>query len=99
ELIGKISLSPPPVDQQVLNQKTGNDHSDPVMHPSGLVQLPHSRIHNGKACFAPAPAFKLPFVVSPGDQIIFWLKTLVHHPWKVEQDHHKKLPPYQFIQP
>lgn len=83
----------------MFGEKAGDYHSDSVMDPPGLIQLPHSRIYNWITCFAFAPFFKFRFVVAPLDIFIFFLETMLHHFRKMKKDLHKEFSPDQFIQP
>src|SRR5690606_1577211 len=99
KLFSKICFTPPPVDQQMFNQKTCHNHPYPVVHPAGFVKLPHTCIYTWISGLPFAPHLKLFFIVTPNDTIILSLNTLVRHSQEVILDHHEKFSPYQFVEP
>ncbi|MNP51290.1 hypothetical protein D3C76_1455960 [compost metagenome] len=42
----EILFTGAPVDQQILDQETGHDHPQAIMHPAGLIELTHGSIDN-----------------------------------------------------
>lgn len=55
EFLHEVALAPLPGDEQVLGQKSGDDHADAVMHPTGGVELAHSGVDQRVAGAAFAP--------------------------------------------
>ncbi len=91
-------LPGPPVHQQLLHQERRGDHADAVVHPAGLPQLPHPRVHDRDAG-APAP---------PGPQLRRGIAErqggegrahrLLRHVGPVEQQVGRELPPQDLAQ-
>ena len=55
-----------PVDTQMLNKKTGHNHSDPIVHVAGLPEFAHSRVHQGITGISPLPGNKVFIRCLPG---------------------------------
>lgn len=62
----KIPLAAASVDKQILDKKTGAYHSQPIVHPAGLRQLPHGGIQNGITGTPCAPGVEQIIILSPG---------------------------------
>ena len=71
KLLHEVTLAPLPGDQKVLGEERGDDHAQAVVHPAGLVELPHGRIHDRKAGLPLAPRGKEILPVFPLDRVIF----------------------------
>lgn len=63
----EIALAPAPIDKQIFDQKTGGDHSQPIVHPTGLPQLSHGGIDNGIAGATRTPGVEQVIILPPGD--------------------------------
>ena len=70
KFLHEVTLPPLPRDQEILGKEGGHDHPQPVVHPAGLVQLPHGGIHDWKAGPALAPGLKEVLAVLPLDPVV-----------------------------
>ena len=59
EMFGEPGFAPTPINQQVLGQKAGHHHANPVVHPTFLQQLAHPRIHKWISSFALFPSIEM----------------------------------------
>ena len=102
ELFGEIGLAPAPVQAQVLDQKAGRDHAQPVVHIAAGIELAHGGIDQRVAGAAFAPGGKegvglgsrLPF-----DGVIRRLEAALHHIRLVGQDLEVEVAPDQLAEP
>src|SRR5690554_4323150 len=69
------------------------------MHIAGLVKLSHTCIHHRITSFSFAPQLEFFFVVPPFYMVISWFKRLTNNFRKMIENLHKKLSPYQFVEP
>ena len=60
-------LTPAPVYLQIFDQEAGGDHSQSVVHPSGLIKLPHRCIDQGVPGFTITPGVEQFFAITPLD--------------------------------
>ena len=70
QVMAEETFASAPVDEEVLDQEAGADHSDAVVHPPGLGQLAHAGVHDGITGATGAPPFEAVGVVSPGNVVI-----------------------------
>jgi hypothetical protein len=102
QLARKITFAPAPVDAQVLHQKAGRDHAQPVVHEAGRVQLRHGRVDQriAGAAFAPGRKQVLRAIARfPHHGVKGRLERLLRDVRVVEQDHRVEVAPDQFRQP
>ncbi len=54
-MVGEIAFAAPPVDTQIIDQKTRRHHAQAIVHVAGAVQLQHRRVDQrvARAAFAP----------------------------------------------
>ena len=74
QLFSEIRFAPTPIYQQVFAQKTGNNHPNPIVHITCLVELSHSCIYNRITCISSTPQLKFLLVISPFNKIVFCFK-------------------------
>lgn len=58
QMMHEVPLSALPVDPKILDEKGRHDHADTVVHPSCLIELPHTGIHNRIARPPAAPGLE-----------------------------------------
>ena len=102
EFFCKVLFAPAPVQSEVLHQKTGGDHAQPVVHVAGLVDLRHRRIDQGVAGAALAPGLKQRCggsALFPGDHVVRRFEGARGNMRKIAQDLRVKISPYQLAEP
>ena len=77
QFTGKVTLSPAPIDEQVLGKKAGHHHPHPVMHIAGGIELAHTGIYEWITRFSVAPGGKVGFVVFPGYVVVFGFERFI----------------------
>ena len=70
----KVAFTPLPRDHQILGQKHGHNHPEPVVHPPRGIQASHGRIDDRISGLTGAPRVKLPISSLPLDLIVLWAK-------------------------
>lgn len=55
---GNVPAAMDPVDVEVLCEECRANHSDALLHPACLPQLPHAGIHHGEASLALLPSLQ-----------------------------------------
>lgn len=55
EFVPEPTSAFPPVDEQILEKKRGNDHPDAIVHPAGGLEFAHAGIDDGIASLALLP--------------------------------------------
>ena len=98
EQLHKVALTPAPVDQKMFGEETCHDHANTIVHKSCCIEFPNPCIDNRITSSSFTPGLKFTFVVSPFDLIVLRFECVVHL-WKMPEDHHKKLPPDEFVEP
>jgi len=66
-----------PGHQEILDQKRGDEHPDPVVYLSRAFQLAHAGIDNGKTRFSPGPRGDHCAVIAPWEKREGTLQGLV----------------------
>ena len=95
KLLHEVALTPLPRDQEVLGQKGGDDHPQPVVHPPGLVELPHGCIHDRKSGLPLAPRLKEVLPVFPLHRVVFPAERAPGHVGEFPEDLLVEIPPEQ----
>ena len=78
QLAHEIILPEPPVDMEILGQKTRHYHPQPVVHPAGGVEATHGRIDDGKAGAPLTPGGKGIRIPAPGQRGRLWFERQIH---------------------
>jgi hypothetical protein len=102
EMLHEILFAALPIDPKIFDEKGCHDHSDTVVHPSRLSQLPHAGVDDRIACLPVTPGLKQ--AVSDRTRLTRrWYGHLAEWPlrnvWKRSQYLLKELTPDQFVNP
>lgn len=83
----------------MFSQEAGSDHPDPVVHETRGIELAHACIHYRVPGHAVAPSGELLLIVTPEYGVILRSEGFIRDMREVPQDAHKKLSPYQLVEP
>jgi len=78
EVLHEISLTHPPVNQQVLGQERGYNHTTPVVHICCLSDLSHRRVYDWEPRLAVRPFSELLRIILPLNVAVFGFERFVH---------------------
>ena len=95
--IPKPFLALAPIDKQMLDQKGRDDHTHTIVHPSGLPELPHTRIDDRIAGHATLPREKLVSVVFPWKCVERGIEVPQVQPGIVKEEMIGELAPSQLL--
>ena len=78
EVEGKVSLSLPPVVQQMLGEEHSRDHTTSVVNVALIDSLSLSGVYDRVSCFALLPSLKSLRVAFPLDMLVFGYECMTH---------------------
>ncbi len=99
EVVGEVPLAAAPVDVQILHQERRRDHTQAVVHVTGLVELPHRRVDQRIPGAALAPRAPLRLVVREGERVERRLEGVADDVREVVEDREVEIPPDEFGEP
>ena len=67
--VAEPALALAPIDQQVLDQEGGGDHSDAIVHRAGLPELAHAGIDDRISCHPALPGVEILSAAAPPEAV------------------------------
>ena len=98
QFLHKILLSFSPVEVEILGQEHRDNHSDPIVHETSRIQLPHPGVNDWKPGTTVAPPLKDRVIFVPLQREKPVAKIAFHNTWKMGKDLHIKFAPNYFVQ-
>ena len=97
EMLGEELFTQAPIEVEILGEKHGYDHANPVVHESGVKEFANSGVDNRKAGMAGFPGYKLLSWFVPGKSPPIGVEFHLKHVGEVMEDLEVEFSPSQLF--